>query len=371
MSELRSVPGPLAGILALAFGLAGCEKSGAPAGGKEVDQAQAAAQPAEKAKAAGGAPAKGKLRALTTDKAQLLRPTTAAIRGNEAWFAIGQLSSLFGDEKPSLPFRAVSVPLAGGELGAAIELPGPDYYPEGITAAKDGTLFVGSIAQGVISRVAPDSTAATPFVSKAGTKRGVIGMTVDEARQLLWFCDSDPTLPDDEKAGALVGVQLSDAKEVARHELPASGSTAPFCNDVIVSPDGALWITDSAIGRVLRVASAQALGSSAAEEWLSGGPLGPPAGGGHGANGLEWMDGVLVVSNVGRGTLVALDPESKAPTRGARAIDVVGEDGAPTPLCSPDGLARLPGSKSELVVVENGGCAAKAPRVAVIALDLN
>ena len=179
-----------------------------------------------------------------------------------------------------------------------------------------------------------------------------------------------PKLDDAHKAGELVGVQLSDAKEVARHVLPPLDGKAPFCNDVIVGPDGALWFTESAGGRVFRVPAASALTSGTAEAWITGGEVGPPATGGSGANGLEWLDGTLVVANVGRGTLVALDPASTDPSRGARVIALSDAQGAAVTLCSPDGLERVPGSPDALIVVENGGCASKTPRLAEVKLSL-
>jgi len=316
--------------------------------------------------------ATGTVRVLSADAAVLQRPTTVAVRGQTLWLSIGQLSALFSDGgKPNLPFAAVSLPLSGGAFGAeAIELPGPDFYPEGITAASDGTIYVGSIMQGVIVKAAPGSTKAVPFVQKGTAHRGVIGMTVDAPRQLLWFCDSNPKLEDAKKAGELVGVQLSDAREVARHALPRAGEKAPFCNDVIVSPDGTLWITDSAGGRVLRVPAAGALEAGPAQVWMDGGDVAPPASGGSGANGLEWLDGSLVVANVGRGTLVKLDPKSEDPKTSAQVFVLSDEkDKHPVTLCSPDGLERVPGSKNQLVVVENGGCAEKTPRIVEVTLD--
>ena len=38
-------------------------------------------------------------------------------------------------------------------------------------------------------------------------------------------------------------------------------------------------------------------------------------------------------------------------------------------LCSPDGGERVPGSGREVLVVENGGCAQKAPRLSKVTLS--
>lgn len=142
--------------------------------------------------------------------------------------------------------------------------------------------------------------------------------------------------------------------------------------DVIVSPDGAVWFTDTSGGRVFRVASERALQANSAEIWAAGPEVGPPPGGGSGANGLDWLGDRLIVANSGQGTLVEFDPKSTEPTRGAHVIALSNaQTHDPMQLCSPDGVERVPGSQSEVVVVENGGCAAKKPRVVRITLQLD
>jgi sugar lactone lactonase YvrE len=359
----------------LAFGLTACKQTEpAPTATAPTDSPQAAAKsapaPSATPSVSESAGPAGTVRVVSANADVLQRPTTAAFRGQTLWVSIGQLGALFTEGgQPKLPFAALSMTLPAGELGATIALSGPDYYPEGITAAADGTLYIGSIMQGVISKVPAGSSKAEPFVKKGGAKRGVIGLTVDAGRQLLWFCDSNPKLEDAKKAGELVGVKLADASEVVRHALPPLDGKAPFCNDVIVSPSGDLWITDSAGGRVFRVAAEAATQPGPAEAWLTGGEVGPPPSGGSGANGLEWVGGALIVANVGRGTLVKLDPASTDPGRGASVIPLVdAQTRAPVTLCSPDGLELVPGSSNKLIVVENGGCSTKAPRISEITL---
>jgi sugar lactone lactonase YvrE len=339
----------------------------APPGANGVPSAAASLVPP------GSARASGVVRVLSADANTLLRPTTAAFRGSTPWVAIGQLSALFEPGvQPRLPFAAVSLELESGAFGAeSITLPG-DYYPEGITAAADGTLYIGSIMQGVIMKVAPDSNVPAPFLTRGVARRGVLGLTVDAGRKLLWFCDSNPKLDVSKKAGDLVGVQLADAREVVRHSLPTlDGGAPPFCNDVIVGTDGSVWLTETAGGRIFRIPADAALRSNSAEAWLVGGEIAPPPSGGSGPNGLEWVGRYLVVANSGRGTLVALDPESPNPDRGARTLSLSdAQTQAPVSLCSPDGLERVPGSADTLVVIENGGCSSKTPRISRVTLSL-
>ena len=346
--------------------------TGTPSGTSSAPQSASATQPqkVEGAPALAGSPT-GIVRTVSSDAELLQRPTTAAFRGQQLWVSIGQLGALFETGKtPRLPFSAIALERSSGAPAGKVELPGNDYYPEGIAAASDGTLYIGSIMQGIVSKVAAGSTTATPFVTVGVSRRGVIGLTVDSTRELLWLCDSNPKLDDARKAGELVGVRLSDGTEKVRHVLPPLDGKAPFCNDVIVSPDGIVWVTDSAGGRVFRIPAEAALTASTAEAWITGGEVGPPPTGGSGANGLEWVGGTLVVANVGRGTLVALDPSSAEPNRGARVIALSDAQGAQVTLCSPDGVELVPGAPDSVVVVENGGCASKAARLSEVKLVL-
>ena len=339
----------------------------------------------------------GTLKVLST-AAGLRAPTTAAVRGNNLWVVNGQLSGLFGGPAPMQPFNVVSLPLTGGDLtDAVVVLPGDTFYPEGIAAAADGTLYVGSLNLGTVVKVPADSTTASAFVAPGVAQRGVVGLTVDDTRNLLWFCDSNPlsTAP----TGAIVGVSLDDGTEVVRHAMPNPGSgTAPgagaldagadagadagdagapppaagvatFCNDLIVDATGNIFATDSS-GRIFRVPTASVMTANSASVWLSVPAIAPPMPGGFGANGIDIVGGTMIIAN---GGLVAVDPNSNNPAATVRTISLT-LDGAPATLCGPDGLQAVPGSMTDLVVVENGGCAnppgGDGDRVVRITLDL-
>ena len=97
-----------------------------------------------------GSGLRGTVTQLSADAA-LLFPTTAAFRGNDVFVVNGQLNALGGT--PSLPFSVVAIPLAGGAINNTINLPGNNFFPEGIAAAEDGTLYVGSTQQGITDGV--------------------------------------------------------------------------------------------------------------------------------------------------------------------------------------------------------------------------
>jgi hypothetical protein len=333
----------------------------------------------------GGIGLTGTVTQLSADAA-LLFPTTAAFRGSDVFVVNGQLDALQGT--PSLPFTVVSIPLAGGAINGTINLPGNDFFPEGIAAASDGTLYIGSTAQGTILRVPAASTTpdATPFVAATVSERGVVGLEVDTAHSLLWFCDSNPAGPG---GAALVGVDLANGSEVVRHSVPnpvgsivdagadagdagadagdagaAAGPTA-FCNDVIVQSSGNVFFTDSS-GRVFRIPNASVRTPNSAQLWLTGPSVAPPTPGGFGANGLAIVGGQLIIANNG---LIAVDPNSDNAASTVRTISLT-ENGAPITLCGPDGLETVPNSNTDLVVVENGSCTAARDRVVRVCLAL-
>ena len=67
---------------------------------------------------------RGVVSVLSDDADGLQSPTTAAVRDEDLWVVNGQLGPLFNpDATVNLPFNLVSVPLAGGDIGATdIEL---------------------------------------------------------------------------------------------------------------------------------------------------------------------------------------------------------------------------------------------------------
>lgn len=315
----------------------------------------------------------GSISVLSADATRLLGPTTAALRGQNVWVANGQLSNLFSmTPMPQLPFSAVSIPLApGGSVAATeIELDGNDFYPEGIAAAEDGTLYIGSIGQSTIVRVPQNSTEAEEFLADEDiVQTGVIGLKVDDDRDILWFCDSNPT--DMPRTGAVVGVDVESGEELVRHALAADGQASLFCNDLIVDPDGNLWITESIAGLIYRIEAGDVMDADSAEIWMNGGLAAPVMAGAFAVNGLVLAGDTLIVANAGGGSLFAVDSGSTNPVADARAIALFEGNNGNVSLCGPDGLLGVPGSDDEIVVVENGGCAAAAPRVVRIALDLD
>jgi outer membrane protein assembly factor BamB len=282
-------------------------------------------------------------------------PTTVAVRDDVAWVAESQLDHyvpLKGTGVPN-PFRLVGVPLTGGGAVTEIALP-PNFFPEGVTS-KGGVIFVGSIADGSILAVEKDGTEAGEFVGPDVLDNSVLGMTVDNNGKMLWVCNSDAI----NATADVVGIEIGTGEVQVRHELPASRSAdvkgaGSLCNDLVMSPNGTLWITESFGGRLFRIDASKLLTENSAVEWLQDNKL---AGDGtddnaFGVNGITLLGGRLFVVNTAFGTLFSIDPTLDEPTGDDLKLVTLTEDGNDLELSKPDGITRL--SDTELLIVENG-----------------
>jgi sugar lactone lactonase YvrE len=141
-----------------------------------------------------------------------------------------------------------------------IALPGDSAYPEGIAAARDGTLYVGSIGTGAIFRVPPGATEAAVFVPPRAAF-GVYGVALDERRGTLWACTYDDTLAPAQPA-YLSAYDLASGELEASFVMPGESG---FCNDLVVNDEGTVYATDSFANTIVRLLP----GADALETWAS------------------------------------------------------------------------------------------------------
>ncbi|WP_369359469.1 SMP-30/gluconolactonase/LRE family protein [Streptomyces sp. cg2] len=129
----------------------------------------------------------------------------------------------------------------------AYDLPGERAYPEGVAAdPRTGDIYVGSYATGAVYQATPGHHAARIFLP-AGTdgRTTANGLKVDRAGR-LWVIDST--------AGVAV-YDLRDRRLLARFDV--TGTARSFVNDLVVTPDGTAYLTDSYRGVVYRVTPGQ------------------------------------------------------------------------------------------------------------------
>ena len=230
---------------------------------------------------------------------------------------------------------AILTGLAQAASAVEILIADSKSQPESMTVAPDGTVIAGSASSPFIYKVRPGSATAEKFVDASGEGAGTFffGMLADGATNTLWACELTPvpgTTPA-KRHTALRGFDLSTGADKLRWNLPGDDNT---CNDFSIGPDKALYITDTANGRIFRLPA----GASQAELYLEHRTL-------MGVDGITFLDGTLYVNNVFFNKLYRIP------------VDAAGKPGTPVdiwmdqPVKGPDGMRAANG---KLYVAENG-----------------
>ena len=294
-------------------------------------------------------------------------PTTVTVVDGVAWIVESQFDRYEpfvgpGQGEPA-PFRLIGLDLSGNTY-SAIPLP-DDFFPEGIAATQGGRLFVGSVRTGSIYTIAPGATEAELFSSDLGPS--TVGMTVGNDNQTLWLCNTN--LAATPPTAAVIGLDVTDRGRVGTHELPPSAAGS-FCNDLVMSPDGALWVTESFGGRIFRIPAENLGVDNSAEEWLQAENLTPPMPNTFGANGITLLGGRLYTVVTDRSAMFSIDPTLENPSADdLRLVSLTDRDGERVTLVRPDGIAAVPGSPTDMLIVENGLGAPGGKRVLRARLD--
>ena len=224
--------------------------------------------------------------------------------------------------------------VGGSDRPDALSLPGDSFFPESLSAAADGTLYVGSLAHGELWKFAPGSDVPVLVLASSGTQTNIAGVLVDGSTAYL--CSVDLTFSRNSEVKVL---DLATETVTATLSFPAF----TFCNDLAIDGDGALYVADS-FGRIYRRAGAtfDVWHTSAAVA-----PVGTSGVAAFGADGIVW-DGAdaLYVNNIGAGTLARIPILANGSSGTAQPIAL------DAGLVLPDGM-RADGAGS-LLVVEGG-----------------
>ena len=217
--------------------------------------------------------------------------------------------------------------------------------PESLTMAPGGVLIVGSASTPFVYKVRAGSSTAEKFIDASSEPAGTFffGMLADASSKTLWTCQLTP-VPDTTPARrptALRGFDLTTGAQKIRWNLPGDNST---CNDFAIGPDKALYITDTANGKIYRLPA----GASTAELFLEHRTL-------VGVDGITFLNGTLYVNNVVFNKLYRIP------------VDAAGKPGQPEdiwmdqPVKGPDGMRAANG---KLIVAENA-----AGKISVITVN--
>jgi len=214
-----------------------------------------------------------------------------------------------------------------------ITLPGMRVFPESITSLADGTLIVGSLGHGNVSRKAPGSSAVEEWIKPGtGGLNQVLGVYADEKSRTLWVCSNN--MERKGEATAAMAFDLKTGEVKGTYPLPGTG---PLCNDIAVASDGTAYFTDTRQATVLMLKrGGKTLDIAAKDPLLAG------------ADGLAFGEkNILYVNSVTAGKLLRLDlgPDGKAKA----VIDLT----LSRPLERPDGMRAI--GKNRLLLAENSG----------------
>ena len=217
-----------------------------------------------------------------------------------------------------------------------IALPGDRAYPESISAAPDGALYVSSPAVGGVWRIEPQSTTVEEWIKPgAFGSRSTLGVLVDSKANLVWLCSNDFSssgIPGPSSApGSFVkGFDLVSGKGKVSAALPGK---ATLCNDMVVGADGSLFVTNSLAPQILKLKP----GSSQLEVWLESQAFEQPPQGAPGLDGIAFGgDGNLYVNTFANGDFFRVEVRDGAPGKITKLQPS-------RPLKFPDGLRSTGG----------------------------
>lgn len=131
-----------------------------------------------------------------------------------------------------------------------------DFWPEGIARDPDtGDLYLGSIGRRAIYRLSPDGELAQFGDPPNDLLMEVLGLAVDADRRELWAVtglgEYTEPLEGPPRNNELVRFDLESGRVVQRYSV--SEGPLRLLNDVVVGPDGTVWVTETLRGEVYRV----------------------------------------------------------------------------------------------------------------------
>ncbi len=224
-------------------------------------------------------------------------------------------------------------------LPDAVVLPAGSPFPESVTAAADGTLFVSSLTHGGVLKFAPGATTAVAFVrpGEHGT-RSTLGVLADDRRGLLWVASNDVSAigvkgPSTVEGAWIKGFDMTSGALKVNARLPGGPAIA---NDMALGDDGSLYITNTAAPQILRLKpGTETIEVIVQDPVLKGGLDGIAIG----------RDGNLYVNTFMSGELFRIETRSGSAAKVTKLI-------TSRPLNHPDGLRPYKGG---FIMVEGAG----------------
>lgn len=223
---------------------------------------------------------------------------------------------------------------------------GERVFPESVTSDSAGAVYAGSLS-GTIYRAEPGAGVAEPWIQPDSDNglQALFGVLADERHGVLWVCSNPNPFAggDGPKTSSLVAFELASGAFEASYPFP-EGPAA--CNDMAVAPDGDLYVTETAGGRMFVLAP----GGAALELFADGEPL-------IGVDGIAFSDdGTMYINNVRQNLVQRVERDEDGGYAGLTDLELS------EPVNGPDGLRPIGGNRF-LQAEGPGG------RVALIAVD--
>jgi virginiamycin B lyase len=131
-------------------------------------------------------------------------------------------------------------------------LPRSQSAPMGITSGPDGALWFAEYNRSSIGRIPTSATTANPSITEYSIPRSGVQEIVAGSDGALWFAELN--------AGKIGRIPVSATPanpNIKEYALPNAGSNpGPQPWDITTGPDGALWFTELAAGKVGRITTA-------------------------------------------------------------------------------------------------------------------
>jgi hypothetical protein len=237
---------------------------------------------------------------------------------------------------------AVAAAFVAAQAWAA---PAPDIlidetavYPESLSSAPDGSVYIGSM-KGIVFRAAPGAAVAEPWIRPTADNGilSLLGVLVDAPHRTLWLCSAPTPLRTPPAVGvsSLMAFDLKTGAQKGAWPFPAPNSA---CNDITIAKDGTAFASDTPNGRIFTLKpGAKALELFAQDEKLKA------------IDGIVFSgDGTLYLNIVSKGLLMRLDRGPDGKFTGLTELKLS------QPVAGPDGF-RLIKANRFLLAEGNSG----------------